>query len=73
MAPDLLTPAQVAERLGKSADYWLRRARRREVPHRRIGRTVSFSEADVEAILSAAQVEALDPMRTSVSPRRRSA
>lgn len=70
MSDALLSPAEVAARLGKSADFWLRKARRREVPHRRIGRTVAFTEADVESILAASQVTPLDPMR-SVAPRRR--
>lgn len=62
MSDTLLSPADLAERLGKSADYWYRKAARREVPHRRLGRTVRFTEEDVAAILDAALVTPTDPL-----------
>lgn len=68
---DLHTPADVATRLGKSANYWLRKARRKEVPHRRIGQSVMFTEADVEQILAASYVEPVDPLRSVTARSRR--
>lgn len=64
MESRLLTPDEAAERLGHSADYWKRRARRKEVPHVRIGAAVRFTEADIEAIIAAARVEPVDPLRS---------
>lgn len=63
----LLSPGDLAERIGKSADYWLRKARAKQVPHRRIGRSVRFTEDDVQAILAAALVTPNDPL-TSLTP-----
>lgn len=57
---DLLTPRDLAARLGKTADYWQRKAARREIPHRRIGRDVRFTEADVDAILAASLIAPVD-------------
>lgn len=63
-----LTPADLASRLGKSPDYWLREARAKRVPHRRIGRDIRFTEDDVDAILSASFVKAVDPLRDEAAP-----
>lgn len=65
---DAITADDLATRLGKSADYWLREARAKRIPHRRIGRDIRFTEADVEAILTAAYVKAVDPLRDEVAP-----
>lgn len=67
----VLTPAEVAERLGKSADYWLRKASRKEVPHVRLGRSVRFTEEDVAEIVARAHVRPADPL-TSQTPGSRS-
>lgn len=67
---DLLTAAEVAQRLGKSSDYWSRRAARREVPHTRIGRSVRWSEQDVADILAAARVDPIDPLRSQTTRSR---
>jgi len=68
---DYITPAQLVGRLGKSADYWVRKAKTGEVPHRRIGRTIGFTEDDVRAILDAAYRPARDPLRDDLAPRSR--
>lgn len=65
---DVLTPDELAARLGKSADYWLREARAKRVPHRRLGRDIRFTEADVDAILTAALVRTVDPLRDDAAP-----
>lgn len=65
---DTLTPAELAARLGKSSDYWLREARAKRVPHRRIGRDIRFTEADVASILAAAFVQTVDPLRDDAAP-----
>lgn len=65
---DVLTPAELATRLGKSADYWLREARAKRIPHRRLGRHIRFTEADVTAILAAAFVQTVDPLRDELAP-----
>lgn len=51
-----LTPDELAERIGKSGDYWTKAARAKRVPHRRLGRSIRFTEDDVVAILEAALV-----------------
>lgn len=58
----LLTPADLATRLGKSADYWAREARAKRVAHHRIGRDIRFTEDDVAAIIAAAAVRVNDPL-----------
>lgn len=69
----LLTVDEVVERLGKSRDYWLRKARARQVPHVRIGRDVKFTEADVAAIVAASRVAVsaadVDPLLAAVPQR----
>ncbi|NKY08925.1 DNA-binding protein [Cellulomonas hominis] len=57
--------AELAERLGHSADYWLRKARRREIPHRKVGRSIWWEEEDVQRILSDALVEPVERVNAS--------
>lgn len=66
----LLTADDLAGRLGKTGDYWLRQARARKVPHRRIGASILWAPADVDAILADAYQEPVDPLRSVVSKRR---
>lgn len=66
-----LLATDLAERAGHSADYWLRRARRKEIPHRKVGRSIWWEEEDVEQIIAAALVKPHDPLASSVSRRRR--
>jgi excisionase family DNA binding protein len=47
----LLSPAQVAERLGVSRDTIYRRAGEWGLTPHRIGRQIRFKESDVEAML----------------------
>lgn len=68
---DFLTPSDLAARLGKSADYWSRQARAKRIPHVRLGRDIRFTEADVQAILTAAHVAPTDPLKTFTPPSRR--
>ena len=72
-AGDLLTPEQVADRLGKSADYWARQARRKGAPHVRLGRSIRFTEADVAEIVRRAHVDVADPLRTQTPASQRHA
>lgn len=66
----LHTPEALAERLGKSEDYWKRAARRREVPHVRLGRTIRFTDDDVAAIVAAAHVDVDDPLASQTKASR---
>jgi hypothetical protein len=61
----------IAQRLGHSADYWLRKARRKEVPHRRVGRSIWWEDEDVQQIIAAALVAPVDPLASAVPRRRR--
>jgi hypothetical protein len=54
--------ADLADRLGHSPDYWMRQARRKTIPHRRMGRDVWWEEEDVQQIVSAALVEPVEPV-----------
>lgn len=54
----LLTDADIAERLGCSADKVRRRCRSGEFSHVRIGRDYRFTEADYEAIVATHRREA---------------
>lgn len=67
---DLLTPAQAAERL-QVPESWVRdKARAGTIPHRRIGKHLRFSLADVEAIVRDGERQ---PTARVVRPARRSA
>lgn len=48
----LYTTAEAAERLQMSADWLKKQAQARKVQCRRLGRSVRFSEADIEAIIA---------------------
>lgn len=52
-----ISPDELADRIGKSGDYWTKAARAKRVPHRRLGRSIRFTEDDVTAILAAALVK----------------
>lgn len=64
------TATDVASRVGHTADYWLRKARRQEVPHRKVGRSIWWEEEDVQQIIADALVKPYDPLATAVSRRR---
>lgn len=64
------TAGDLADRIGHSADYWLRRARKGEIPHRKVGRSIWWEEEDVQQIIDAALVKPHDPLASAV-PRRR--
>lgn len=68
MSP-LLTPAQVADLLGKSTWWVADAARRGDLPGSKVGRTWRFSEADVEAYLNrgSAATSAPAPIRRRAS------
>lgn len=72
-APDAaeLTYDDLVKRLGHTVDYWRRQAAAKKIPHRRFGRVVRFTEADYEAILAAAKVDAFDPLRSVTTRSRR--
>lgn len=59
-----LTPAEVAGRLGKTAEWWRKQAKAKRIPHHRLGRTVAFTEDDLEEILAQSKVAPFDPLRT---------
>jgi excisionase family DNA binding protein len=58
MTTRLYTPAEAAERLGKSGDFWARKARSRQVDHVRIGSSIRFTNEQIEAIIASATVRA---------------
>jgi hypothetical protein len=64
-----LLPDEAAARLGKSGDYWRRKAKADLVPHVRVGRTIGFTEADIDAILNAAHRRGKDPLRDDAISR----
>jgi len=64
--PDLYTPDDVAAKLGKTADYWLRQARAGKIPHRRIGASIRFTASDVTAYVESKKV---DPLLSVVGRR----
>lgn len=51
---DLMTPAEFGDRILKSADWVIRNYR--AIPHRKIGRSIRFTEADYLAYLEASRV-----------------
>lgn len=67
------TATDLSARIGHSADYWLRKARRKEVPHRRDGRLIWWEDEDVEQIIAGALVTPDDPLKSVVKRRRRTA
>lgn len=67
------TATDLAERMGHSPDYWLRKARRQEVPHRKVGRSIWWEEEDVQQIITDALVNPIDPLASAVPRRRRTA
>ena len=54
----LLTTQDMSELLGRSADWWARKARKKEVPHTRIGSSIRFTAAHVAQIVAANEVPA---------------
>lgn len=72
-APELRafkTPEQAAEYLPGITANWLRvAARRRDIPHQRVGgqRVIAFSDADIRAI----QDSMAEPALADIAPRRR--
>lgn len=68
---DLMTPAEFGARIRKSGDWVLRNYRNEAIPHRKIGRSIGFTEEDYAAYLEAKRV-APTPMRSkrSRSPRK---
>lgn len=55
-----ITPAQLAHRIGMSTRTVQKKARDRDWPHMRIGRSIRFNErqvADIEAMITRSQIE----------------
>jgi hypothetical protein len=61
VASDLHDIAWFAARTGLKVPYL--RKNIATIPHRKIGRLVRFTEADVDAFIASRAVEARDPMR----------
>lgn len=69
MSTELLTTREAADRL-KVGETWLaNQARAGKVPHRRLGRTVRFSEDDLAAILDSAKSGAAETNTWGLTPR----
>ena len=68
--PPLYRAADIAEKLGKSEDWVYDAARHRRIPHRRIGHSIRFTDADLEAIITAAGVPPADPPPPPKASRR---
>ena len=64
------TATDLADRIGHSADYWLRAARAGRVPYRRLGRVIWWEPEDVAQIVAAAYVEPADALRSHTSRSR---
>jgi hypothetical protein len=54
----MLTTEDLSALLGRSADWWARKARRKEVPHLRIGSSIRFTAAHFAQIVAANEVPA---------------
>lgn len=65
----LLDCAGLAEVLGKTADYWTKAARARRVPHHRIGRSIRFTQGDVDQILAATAVAPAPRTASGLAPK----
>lgn len=65
----LLTPAQVAARLGKGKRWVEDQARAGKIPHRRIGRDIRFTEDDVAAFVASTATGEADPNPWGLTPR----
>lgn len=73
MTARTLTAVEVADLLGKTPAWWLAQARQKKVPHRRIGRSVLFTEDDIDEYLATSRVTPIDPLQSAVPSRRRRA
>lgn len=60
---NLLTIPEAAAQLRMSQSWLRHEVAARSVPHRRIGRRVFFTDADLAAIIRAGEVEPLRPTR----------
>lgn len=69
---DVLTPADVAERLTKSPQWVTTEARAGRLPGRKVGRTWRFTEADIIAYLDRVATSG-QPAKSSPVRRRRAA
>lgn len=65
----LLDTVGLAAILGKSADYWTKEARARRVPHRRIGRSIRFTQDDIDQIVAAAAVAPAPATASGLAPK----
>ena len=61
MAAELMTPAEFGNRIDKSADWVLRNYK--GIPHRRLGRSIRFTEQDLSDYLESRRVTP-KPMRS---------
>ena len=52
-----LTLEGLANLLGRSADWWARKARKKEIPHFRVGKTIMFTADHVAQIIAANEVQ----------------
>lgn len=68
--PPLIHSMEIAaNRLGVSYDWLSERVRARSVPHRRLGRLVKFTDADLEAIVEQMAVAQVTDAPAGVSAR----
>lgn len=67
--PRYLLPAEVAEMLRCSVDRVRRMAQRGEIPHRKDGRFLKFTEKDVRDYIESTHIPAVDYRRSN--PRNR--
>ncbi|MFW7414716.1 helix-turn-helix domain-containing protein [Demequina sp. SO4-18] len=65
MSPATMTPAEFAERIGMK-ESWVR-LHIKEIPHRRMGRFLRFTDADVEKFLESTAESDSIVQRTSRS------
>jgi excisionase family DNA binding protein len=54
----LYTVEEAAERLGLKPSWLYERTRRKAIPHRKLGKYVRFSEADLSAIIESTKADA---------------
>lgn len=57
MPPDLLTPEDVAERIGMSPSWVRKRAQARELPHYKVGGKLRFRWSEIVRFLERHHIE----------------
>lgn len=70
MSAETYPPEEAGPKVGKTA-YWMRRkAQKKLIPHRKIGRKLLFTDADLDEILRMFLVRPA-PVATATSPARK--